>query len=344
MDKSERRAAAVLLRAAMLICLLGLSLAPGALAGGHASGHAPIGVMADHTHHRGETMLSYRYMRMEMNGLRDGDERISRRKVLEDFMVTPTSMDMEMHMFGVMHSPIEGLTVMLMVPFVRKEMDHLTRMGGTFTTRSDGLGDVTATAMIALWSKGHHKVHAHLGIGFPTGSITEEDKLPTSGGTTVRLPYPMQIGSGSYEFLPGLTYAGHSGLWSWGAQGRGEIRLNENHAGYRLGNEYALTTWGALDAAKWLSVSLRAEWRQNLNINGREESSSVNPAIVPTADPGRRAAASLSLLGGVNFALPEGMLSGVRLALEVGVPVYQTLDGPALETDWMMTAGVQYAF
>jgi len=105
-----------------------------------------------------------------------------------------------------------------------------------------------------------------------------------------------------------------------------------------------LTAWGAIDAAKWVSLSLRAEWKQNLNIRGRDESSSVNPAVVPTADPGRRAARTLSLLGGVNFALPKGWLSGLRLAFEVGVPVYQWLDGPGLETDWTTTVGVQYAF
>jgi len=332
-------------RVVMLALALVWSLAPAALAGGHhASGHAPIGVMADHTHHKGGTMLSYRYMRMGMNGLRDDDEGISRSKVLQDFMVTPTSMDMEMHMFGGMHSPIERLTLMLMVPFVRLEMDHRTRTGRTFTTRSDGLGDISAAALIDIWSRGHHKVHAQLGFSFPTGSIVEQDKLPTSGGTTVRIPYPMQLGSGTYDFLPGLTYTGHMHAWSWGAQGRGEVRLNENHAGYRLGNEYALTAWGALEALKWLSVSLRAEWRQNLNIRGRDESSSINPAVVPTADPGRRAGERLEVLGGVNFIMPEGLLSGVRLALEVGVPVYQSLDGPGLETDWTMTAGVQYAF
>ncbi len=329
---------------AALVCVLLWSLPLVAVAGGHASGHAPIGVAADHTHHRGGTMLSYRYMRMRMDGLRDGNNGISRSRVLQDFMVTPTSMDMEMHMFGVMHSPIDGLTMMVMVPFVALEMDHLTRMGGTFTTRSDGLGDVSATAMVDLWSSDHHKIHGNLGFSFPTGSITEQDKTPASGGATVRLPYPMQLGSGSYELLPGLTYSGHHHAWSWGAQGRGRIRLNENHAGYRLGNEYALTAWGAIDAAKWVSFSLRAEWQHNLNIHGREESSSVNPAVIPTADPGRRAAASLSLLGGVNFALPGGLLSGLRLAVEVGVPVYQWLDGPGLETDWTTTAGVQYAF
>ena len=117
-------------------------------------------------------------------------------------------------------------------------------MGGTFTTRSDGIGDVSLSALIDLWSRDHHKIHAQLGISFPSGSIVEQDKLPTSGATTVRIPYPMQLGSGSYDFLPGLTYTSHAGAWSWGAQAHGEIRLNENHAEYRLGDEYALTAWG----------------------------------------------------------------------------------------------------
>ena len=33
-----------------------------------ADGHAPIGVMGDHLHKRGEWMLSYRFMRMNMEG------------------------------------------------------------------------------------------------------------------------------------------------------------------------------------------------------------------------------------------------------------------------------------
>ena len=40
----------------------------------------------------------------------------------------------------------------------------------------------------------------------------------------------MQLGSGSFDFLPGLTYTGHAKHYSWGAQGRAEIRLNENSA------------------------------------------------------------------------------------------------------------------
>jgi hypothetical protein len=327
------------------VSLLAMSLfAASASAGNHPADHAPIGVMGDHTHARGETMLSYRYMRMGMNGLRDKDEGISTSKVLQDFLVAPTSMDMEMHMFGVMHAPIEKLTLMLMVPLVRLEMDHRTRTGGTFTTRSDGIGDIRAAALVDLWKRGKHKLHANIGFSFPSGSITQQDKLPTSGGTKVRLPYPMQLGSGSFDFLPGLTYQGRDDALSWGAQARGEIRLNENHANYRFGNEYALTAWSAFEWAKWISTSLRLEWQQNLNIRGREDSASVNPAVVPTADPGRQAAMRLDALVGINFVVPRGALTGIRLALEAGLPVYQRLDGPGLETDWVTTVGLQYAF
>jgi hypothetical protein len=33
-----------------------------------------------------------------------------------------------------------------------------------------------------------------------------------------------------------------------------------------------------------------------------------------------------------------------RLALELGAPIYQDLNGPQMETDWMLTVGWQKAF
>lgn len=343
-NKSERRR-----RVAVLWACIAIGMVPAASratdsSGPRPSSHAPIGVMGDHTHHAGEWMVSYRYMRMRMAGLRDNDDGLGANRVLEQFPVTPLRMDMEMHMVGVMYAPIEQVTLALMLPYVRLEMDHRTRTGREFTTRTDGLGDIRASALIKLLSRKNHQVHAQLGISFPTGSITEQDRTPASGNATVRIPYPMQIGSGSYDFLPGLTYAGHTGIYAWGAQGRGEVRLNENHANYRLGNEYALTAWGSVDLLESMSASLRLEWGQVLNIRGRDESPRINPIMIPTADSGRRAAARLDLLAGVNFAAPKGFLEGFRIAIEAGLPVYQRLDGPGLETDWLLTTGVQYAF
>ena len=98
--------------------------------------HAPIGVMADHQHQKGEWMISYRYMGMAMDGNRDGSDRLSRSEVLlngtGDYRVAPTEMDMEMHMLGVMYAPSDKYTLMLMVPYLSSEMDHITAMGANF--------------------------------------------------------------------------------------------------------------------------------------------------------------------------------------------------------------------
>jgi hypothetical protein len=40
----------------------------------------------------------------------------------------------------------------------------------------------------------------------------------------------------------------------------------------------------------------------------------------------------------------KGPLHGHRFALELGRPVYQDLDGPQLENDWLLTVGWQLAF
>ncbi len=66
--------------------------------------------------------------------------------------------------------------------------------------------------------------------------------------------------------------------------------------------------------------------------------------MVPTADPNRRGGERVDLLFGVNFYVPEGSLKGHRLAVRAGLPIYQSLDGPQLETDWQFTIGWQWVF
>ncbi len=118
----------------------------------HAGGDiAPIGLMGTHMHPADEFMLSYLYTRMGMDGNLDGGDHISRSRILspagENFRVTPTSMDMEMHMFRLMYAPMDQLTLMAMLPYLIIEMDHRTRMGAKFTTRSRGVGDFKLSAL-----------------------------------------------------------------------------------------------------------------------------------------------------------------------------------------------------
>lgn len=309
-------------------------------------GHAPIGVMADHSHGTGEWMLSYRYMYMPMEQNYEGSSRISDSDIIspsgEGYRVVPQWMDMEMHMFGLMYAPTDHLTMMLMFPYLDKEMGHRRRDGREFVTQTDGWGDLKLTGIYELYHGPGRALLLNLGLSFPTGSVEEEDRIPGLG--TTRLPYPMQLGSGTWDLLPGITYLAQYPDWSWGAQLSGQIRLNENDEGYSLGDSGQLTTWAAYRINDAWSASLRLTAKAWGNIDGRDEELRLPSSAVPTADPDLRGGHQVDLSLGVNYFISSGPLKGQRLALEAGLPIYRDLDGPQLTTEWQLALGWQWAF
>ena len=317
---------------------------------GRPDGHAPLGVMGDHTHEGGEFMLSYRFVSMQMDGSRDGTDAITASEVVSpsggNFMISPEKMPMQMHMFGVMFAPSSRITLMAMVPFVSMEMEHLTRAGGSFTTKSSGIGDVSLTALVLLSENGSSRVNLNAGIGLPTGSIEEKDVTPASAPNKALLPYPMQPGSGTLDLRPGLTYLGQNGAWSWGAQATAKIRLGENDSNYRLGNQFTGTFWGARRLSQAFGLSVRLAGSRTGNIEGANPAFAgmVQNRMVPTVFADLRGGTRLDTGLGMNYYLSNGALHGFRLAVEAILPIYQNLDGPQLETDLQIVVGTQYAF
>ena len=160
-----------------------------------ADAQAPIGVMGDHLHGKGEFMASYRYMRMEMDGNRVGTRDVSPAEVVVPggtYGVSPLQMDMQMHMLGLMWAPTGWLTLVGLFPFVQISMDHVNFMGVPFTTQSSGIGDIGASALVKLFRGERHDMHANLGMTFPSGSIDRKDTVPgPMGPTEIVLSYPM---------------------------------------------------------------------------------------------------------------------------------------------------------
>jgi len=311
---------------------------------GRPDDHAPIGVMGDHMHHAGEWMLSVRRMSMHMDGMRDGSSGLSAGEVFaRNFPVTPTEMDTDMWMLGGMWAPTDEVTLMVMVPYLRRTMDHQTGGGALFTTRSGGLGDVSVSGLVRAWEDGPHHVHWNLGVSLPTGSIDERDDTPASGGFDVTLPYPMQLGTGTFDLLPGVTYTGKSVDTSWGAQATARLPVeNTNDNGYRRGTRGEITGWIAQRFSEETSGSVRLRYAKWNPIRGADPD--LNPAMVPTADPALQGGRRVDLLVGMNWIEPDEGSHGHRLAFEVGVPIDQHLQGPQLETDWTATVGWQKAF
>jgi hypothetical protein len=317
----------------------------GSEGGSRPDDHAPLGVMGDHLHEAGHWMLSYRYGHMSMDGNRDGTDRVSTADVFADgFLVAPTDMVTDMHMFSLMYAPANWLTLMAMMPYVEKSMNHVIgATGGKFRTDSSGPGDFRLTGLLRVLDTPHHDLHLNLGMSFPTGEIDAEDFTPTPMGCQeTRLPYPMQLGSGTFDFLLGGTYNGRNAWLSWGGQVTGTVRTGENDNDYRVGDRVGVTAWVARPWTSWFSTSIRLDWQWWDNIHGADPS--LNPNAVPTADPKLRGGNRLDLLGGLNFQLPLGPLGEHRIAIEGGGAIHQWLYGPQLETDWRIVVGWQKAF
>lgn len=332
----------------------------------YASDHAPIGVMADHRHKKGEWMTSYRYMHMDMSGNRDGDDSLSPEDIVTTvtnpfanpplmpptLRVVPTDMPMQMHMVGGMYGLTDRITLMAMGMYVSKEMDHITFQGpmgtmrlGEFTTETAGIGDTTIGAIIGLddGSYEHRQINLGLALSLPTGSIEETDQILTPMGTTPnpRLPYPMQLGSGSFDLKPSLTARSRTGDWTYGAQASAILRLDENDEGYTLGDVAEATAWLAYEPQPWVSFSGRLKARSVGQIDGDDP---LIRAPVQTADPANHGGETVEALLGINLAGQTGWQKGHRVAAELGLPVMRDLNGPQMETDLTFTLGWQKAF
>ena len=294
--------------------------------------------MRDHVHNAGEFMVSYRLGYMSMEGNRNGDSRVSNQQVLNNYMVAPTKMPMRMHMFGAMYGVTDQLTVGVMGGFGEKEMDHVRRNGTNFEMNNDGILDTKVNAMYQFYKDDMHRFQFNAGISLPTGSV--DDRKPNNG----IFAYPMQMGSGTYDLMPGISYSGQTHHWSWGSQANAVLPLGRNDRGYSFGNQYQLTGWGARRFGNIFSASLRLEGQSWDNVNGYDRELSGPNFMAPPMDSSLQGGERITTHIGLNAVIPEGILKGQRLAAEFGMPVYERLDGPRLETDYRFTLGLQYTF
>lgn len=305
-------------------------------------------------------MFSYRFMAMDMAGNLTGDDSISADEIATTvpnrffgnpgqppaLRIVPTKMPMQMHMLGLMYAPTDGITLMAMLNYLTREMDHTTYEGGMgttvlgdFTTRTSGLGDASISALVRFFDRPDARIHGIVGISIPTGDINERDDILTPMDTrpTVRVPYPMQLGSGSWDPIVGVSYSGFGRSFAWGGQWRSTFRVSDNDESYQLGDEHNLTGWLSYSWYHPVSVSIRAEYIERDAISGRDP---VIMGPVQTADPDRQGGERLDLGIGINYAA-HGRWAGWRIAAEYMFPVAQDLNGPQLETDGTLTLGIQ---
>lgn len=334
-------------------------------------GHAPAGVMVDHMHKAGEFMVGYRYSWSTMDGdtLRGtrpvDDHEIRHNACLlpgEDpkahmthnhCMMKQSKMTMQMHMLDIMYAPTDWLTLMVMPQWMSMDMtmspidDDMGGMGGhghghdmhmgSHSHGTDGIGDTIFGGLVKLSDGPGYHLQTGLMVSAPTGSTNEKGH---SGDLT---HYMMQLGSGTWDFMPSLTYTGRMDRVSWGAQLSGVIRMeDENDEGYALGNVFQATGWASYRLFDWLSASARLIHTQQGAISGHYNAPHGHGS---PPDFGRNYGGTFWDVGiGLNAVVPDGALKGHRLSVEWLEPVRDDVNGYQQERDGTLYANWSKAF
>jgi hypothetical protein len=150
--------------------------------------------------------------------------------------------------------------------------EHADHVGKMHDHETGGIGDTGLYALATLFDNSRHHLHAALGVSAPSGDSGLRVTLHANPRNQQQgfVHYGMQLGSGTWDFKPSLTYLGKAGDWNWGAQVAGTKRLeSRNSSGYALGDLFEGSVWGGYDFTHWLSGTVRMAYSWQGAIQGR---------------------------------------------------------------------------
>jgi len=297
--------------------------------------------MNDHLHRRGESMIGVRYQHLDWGGAnRHGTDKLSDEDLMDaGYMMRATSMTMDMAMVDLMYGISDDLTVTVSPQYVWNRMkmvatDPMDPMSDKMT--SHGFGDTLASASLRLARGDRIRAHATLGVWVPTGKsgLKDDDTF---------LQYCMQTGSGTWDIEPSATVRGQDGRLGWGLQGSYRFRAeHRNSSGYRLGNRALATGWVSYLVGPNVGVTARAEYSHQGRIHG--EYDGMHMEDMPQDFPANFGGDMVMGAVGLNWEPMLGEKRGPQVGVEMGVPLYQKLNGVQLPQRWQVSAGIRQFF
>lgn len=301
------------------------------------------------------------YMRMEGNYM--GSSRVSPETIVttvpsnvtmgttrEMYRIVPSWMSIESVAIHAMYGVTDDVNVTLMAPYLRKAMSMTTFAGNSGTTvlgqsnsSTQGAGDATAGAIWRFHQNAGSYALLNLGVSLPTGSTTESMTMlsPMNKLMTGRASYGMQLGTGTVDLLPGLTYVSNDGGWSWGAAYRGRFATGTNSEGYHYGDKHQLDVWKGYTMGQGVTVTGRIAASAQGSIRGADPQIS---GLMQGSNPNFYGGRKIDVVAGLALSGAALGVKGANLAVEVGDTVYQYLNGPQLGSSWQAIAVLGVTF
>ena len=320
--------------------------------------HAGAALMNEHMHEAGEVMVGLRFERSRWSGANQaGTEELADSAILAaGYTVRTRSMTMDMVMLDLMYAPTDSVTVMVMPHYMWHRMEmvgidpangaggghgghgagHGLPFGEVHEHGTEGFGDTLVSASYRLARGRGFGAHATLGVWVPTGAVDRKN----ADGTFVH--YGMQSGSGTWDLEPSLTVGGRAGNLGWGAQAAYRWRTEAHNAsGFAFGDKARATGWVSYLLGASTQATGRLEYTHEGQVLGHYNGAH-NHAAPPDRQENYGGDVVMAALG-LTWRLP-GEHARPQIAAELGVPLYQNLNGIQAPQDWRLTLAVSQVF
>lgn len=301
---------------------------------------APIGVpLAQHVN-TGQFALNVRASQNTFEGLRDSRKDLSSADVFaRGFAIAPSEGADRRFELEALFGFDQRWDIYFVIPYSTHDYEQDLTLGGTSDVESDGLGDIQIGGVFRSYDHGPTRISYMAGISLPTGKVNETGQY--DGLADTKLPYPLQLGSGTFDLIPGVLLESTRGDVQWGARASGRIHLQSAHdENWFRSNSGRLDLWAGTEVGEDLHGTLRAQADWWGDLHGSD------PDLVqlrnPLEDPLRQGGSRVTIFGGLGKDLDKA--GNNHLGIEVGFPVEEWLDGPAPSQDWMAVIGWRLRF
>jgi hypothetical protein len=321
----------------------------------------PIGILVDNNLPQGRFVLSITPVFVNYSGILIGTRGVSNDflvstvpfflKPSEKVRIVPQDIAVDIQGVRLRYGVTNDFEMILDTGWVEKALDTRVFKGTSGTTpltdnypETSSIVDTFLTGVYRIYQDDINRIQVSLGLSFPTGTddATFNDFIGPKGTlSNIRAFYGMELGTGTFDILPGAIYAGYLGPWSWGLSYRGRLPLDYNPLGYKYGNLHEFNGWAGYSWIPGLTTTFRVCGTTQGHIDGFDPL--INGPAVP-ANPLFYGGQRVELFGGGSI---DGKLIGIDNALilvEAGAPVYQNLNGPQIKKDWQAAARFAFKF
>ncbi|MGC9195471.1 MAG: hypothetical protein ACP5IL_08465 [Syntrophobacteraceae bacterium] len=218
-----------------------------------------------------------------------------------------------------------------------------TTLEGVSQTHSSGIGDTFLTGLYHIYGDPINSINASFGMSLPTGSTTIDAVSFSNSGvpTDKRGVYTLQLGSGTFDAMPGITYLAVLNQWTWGLSYRARLPLDTNNQGYRYGDYNEFDAWTGYKLLPGIGTTLRILGSLQGHIHG------YDPQILgygPCSNPLWYGNDHIDLLPGVDVSGRFIGLPRLTFYTEGDVPLYQNFSGLHTAKCYAVAMGLKYKF